>query len=63
MFNECNTDVKEDLLKARDGELRLELGWLSSDFVQRLKNRGSGGYNVVASYGLIPVSAILIICK
>jgi len=61
VLGERDTDVKEYLLEARDGELGLDLGWRRRDFVDRLENRRPRRDDKVAGAGLVPVATILIL--
>lgn len=59
MLSEGDPDVEEDLLKARNCKLRLDLGGLCRDFVDSLQNGSARRNDVVTGAGLIPVAAVL----
>lgn len=60
VFREVHTNVEEDLLDARNGQLWLDLGRRRRDFADSLEDRSARRDNVIASDCLVPVSAVLL---
>lgn len=59
MFREGDSDIKEDLLEARDRELGLDQRGGCSDLGDGLQDRNSRGNNRATGNGRIPVSSVL----
>lgn len=59
VLNKGDAHIEEDLLKARDSKLGLDLGRRGDDLVNGLQDRCPRQKNVVTSDGSVPVSAVL----